>query len=195
MSGHVIGYARVSTREQSTDRQEQALRDAGAERIFVDQGQSSRRRDRPQWIACQEYLRRGDTLLVWKLDRLAGTTQLALETINSLHDRGINIKSLSEPDIDTTTAMGRALFGFVAVLMQLRVDTIRENTLAGLAAAKAAGRVGGRPTVMTPDRLEAAHALRAQGMSYNQIARSLGVGRSSVTRAFARQGDSREAAA
>ena len=99
--------------------------------------------------------RQGDTLAVWRLDRLAGTQTLAIETITELHERGVQIKSLTEPDIDTTP-MGRALFGIVAVFAQLRVDTIRENTRAGLARARSEGRVGGRPTVMTPAKVRQA---------------------------------------
>lgn len=182
----VIGYARVSTHEQNTATQEAALRSAGAARVFVDHATSSRRADRPQWLTCLDYLRPGDTLLVWRLDRLAGTQTLAIETINDLHERGVQIKSLTEPDIDTTTPMGRALFGIVAVFAQLRVDTIRENTRAGLARARAAGRVGGRPTVMTAARTEEAVRMRAEGKSLDTIAEVLGVGRSSVSRALDR---------
>jgi DNA invertase Pin-like site-specific DNA recombinase len=123
---------------------------------------------------------------VWRLDRLAGTQTLAIETINDLHERGVQIKSLTEPDIDTTTPMGRALFGIVAVFAQLRVDTIRENTRAGLARARAEGRVGGRPTVMTPTRVRAAVQMRQDGQSLDAIAETLGVGRSSVSRALDR---------
>ncbi len=182
----LVGYARVSTHEQDTAAQESALREAGAVRVFVDHATSSRRADRPQWIACLDYLRAGDTLLVWRLDRLAGTQTLAIETINDLHERGVQIKSLTEPDIDTTTPMGRALFGIVAVFAQLRVDTIRENTRAGLARARAEGRVGGRPTVMSPDRVREAARMRTEGQSLDTIAATLGVGRSSVSRALER---------
>ena len=140
MSANVVGYARVSTHEQDPGAQVEALRAAGAARVFVDHAQSSRRADRPQWLACLDYLRSGDTLVVWRLDRLAGTTTMAVEVINDLHERGVHIKSVTEPDIDTTTPMGRALFGIVAVFAQLRVDTIRENTRAGLARARAEGR-------------------------------------------------------
>lgn len=182
----VIGYARVSTHEQDTAAQEAALRSAGAARVFVDHATSSRRADRPQWVACLDYLRPGDTLLVWRLDRLAGTQTLAIETINDLHERAVQIKSLTEPDIDTTTPMGRALFGIVAVFAQLRVDTIRENTRAGLARARAEGRVGGRRTVMTAARTQEAVRMRAEGKSLDTIAEVLGVGRSSVSRALDR---------
>lgn len=183
---NVVGYARVSTHEQDTAAQEAALTGAGAGRVFVDHAASSRRADRPQWLACLDYLRSGDTLVVWRLDRLAGTQTMAIETINDLHDRGVQIKSLTEPDIDTTSPMGRALFGIVAVFAQLRVDTIRENTRAGLARARAEGRVGGRPTVMTPERVRQAARMRAEDQSLDEIASTLGVGRSSVSRALDR---------
>lgn len=94
-----IGYARVSTREQDPAALEWELNAAGAERVFVDDGESSRVADRPQWVACKDYLRVGDTLVVRSLDRLAGTTTLAIQTITELGERGINIKSLTEPDI------------------------------------------------------------------------------------------------
>lgn len=184
-----VGYARVSTREQNSEAQEAELRAAGAQRVFVDRGESSRVKDRPQWVACLDYLRPGDTLLVRRLDRIAGSERMAIETINELHDRGVNIKSLTEPDIDTTTPMGRALFGIVAVFAQLRVDTIRQNTMRGLEHARAQGRVGGRPTVMGPERIAAAVQLRAQGKTLMQIADVLGVGKSTVARALAKHDD------
>ena len=184
-----VGYARVSTREQNSEAQEAELRAAGAQRVFVDRGESSRVKDRPQWVACLDYLRPGDTLLVRRLDRIAGSERMAIETINELHDRGVNIKSLTEPDIDTTTPMGRALFGIVAVFAQLRVDTTRQNTMRGLEHARAQGRVGGRPTVMGPERIAAAVQLRAQGKTLMQIADVLGVGKSTVARALAKHDD------
>ncbi|SHY49600.1 site-specific recombinase, DNA invertase Pin [Mycobacteroides abscessus subsp. abscessus] len=184
-----VGYARVSTREQNPEAQEAELRAAGATRVFVDRGESSRVKDRPQWIACLDYLRSGDTLLVRRLDRIAGSEKMAIETINDLSERGVNIKSLTEPDIDTTTPMGRALFGIVAVFAQLRVDTIRQNTMRGLEHARAQGRVGGRPTVMSPERISAAVQMRAQGQTLMQIASVLGVGKSTVARALAKHDD------
>lgn len=187
----VIGYARVSRRSQNPEAQEAELRAAGAVKVFVDHGESSRVADRPQWLACLEYMREGDTLLVRRLDRLAGTERMALDTINELHERGINIRSLTEPEIDTTTPMGRALFGIVAVFLQLRVDTIRENTQRGLAHARAQGRIGGRPSVMTPEKIDAAVRLRTSGQSIADIATVLKVGKSTVHRALARHDGSR----
>ena len=125
---NIVGYARVSKREQNPAAQEAELRAAGAARVFVDHGESSRVAERPQWLACLDYLREGDTLVVRRLDRIAGSETMAIQAISELHDRGIDIKSLTEPDVDTTTPMGRALFGIVAVFAKLRVDTIRENT-------------------------------------------------------------------
>lgn len=181
---NIVGYARVSKRDQNPAAQEAELRAAGAIRVFVDHGESSRVTERPQWLACLDFLRAGDTLMVRRLDRIAGSETMAIQTISELHDRGINIKSLTEPDIDTTTPMGRALFGIVAVFAQLRVDTIRDNTKRGLAHARAEGRVGGRPSVMTPERIEQALRMRVDGHSIVQIAAVLGVGKSSVSRAL-----------
>ena len=190
---NLVGYARVSKREQNPNAQEAELRAAGASRVFVDHGESSRVKDRPQWLACLDYLRPGDTLMVRRLDRIAGSETMAIQTINELHERGVNIKSLTEPDIDTTTPMGRALFGIVAVFAQLRVDTIRDNTRRGLAHARAQGRVGGRPSVMTPERIAAAVKMRAEEHSVAHIAKVLGVGASSVSRALAKVDDEAEA--
>ena len=103
---NVVGYARVSKREQNPAAQEAELRAAGASRVFVDHGESSRITDRPQWLACLDYLREGDTLLVRRLDRLGGTERIIIETL--LHDldrRGVNIKSLTEPMIDRTATV------------------------------------------------------------------------------------------
>ncbi|CAM5538363.1 recombinase family protein [Leifsonia shinshuensis] len=183
---NVIGYARVSKREQNPAAQEAELRAAGAGKVFVDRGESSRIADRPQWLACLDFLREGDTLLVRRLDRLGGSERIIIETLNDLERRGVNIKSLTEPMIDTTSPMGRALYGIVAVFAQLRVDTIRENTRRGLAYAREQGRVGGRPSVMSPERVEAAVRMRAGGDSIAQIARTFGVGASSVSRALAK---------
>ena len=183
----VVGYARVSKREQNPNAQKAELHAAGAERVFVDHGDSSRVKDRPQWVACMDYLRAGDVLLVRRLDRLGGTERILIETLHELEDKGVDIKSLTEPVIDTTTPMGRALFGIVAVFAQLRVDTIRENTRLGLEYARAQGRVGGRPTVMSAERVEVARQMRAQNppATWETIAKTLHVSSASVRRAMA----------
>ena len=106
-----VGYARVSTREQNPESQEAALRAAGCERVFVDRGESSRIADRPQWLACLDYLREGDTLVILALDRIAGTELMAIELIRDLGRRGVRLRSLTEPflDVDTSTPMGKLL--------------------------------------------------------------------------------------
>ncbi|WP_223627277.1 recombinase family protein [Microbacterium sp. EST19A] len=181
---HEVGYARVSKRDQNPEAQEAELRAAGCERVFVDHGESSRVTDRPQWLACLGYLRPGDTLKVRRLDRLAGSERILIETLQDLDTRQVNIVSLTEPMIDTTTPMGRALYGIVAVFAQLRVDTIRDNTQRGLDYARSQGRVGGRPSVMTPERITTAERMRAERQSWESIGRVLGVGASSVRRAL-----------
>lgn len=182
----IIDYARVSTREQNPDAQASELRAAGAARVFVDHGESSRVSCRAQWQACLDYLRDGDTLVIRALDRIAGTEQMAIELIRDLGKRDVRLKSLTEPflDVDTTTPMGEAIVGIMAVLAQLRVATIRENTHRGLAHARAQGRIGGRPSVMTPERITAAVQMRSQGKTLTHIAKVLGVGKSSVARAL-----------
>jgi DNA invertase Pin-like site-specific DNA recombinase len=185
---NIVGYARVSTREQSPAAQEAELQAAGAARVFVDHGESSRVSDRPQWAACLDYLRAGDTLVVRALDRVAGSEVMAIELIRDLARRGIRLRSLTEPflDVDTSTPMGEAIVGIMAVLAQLRVSTIRENTRRGLEHARRQGRVGGRPTVMSSERTSAAVQMRENGDSVAKIARTLGVGASSVARALER---------
>ena len=186
----VIGYARVSTREQDPAAQEAELRAAGAVRVFVDHGESSRIADRPQWVACLDFLREGDTLVIRALDRIAGSELVAIELIRELGRRGVRLRSLTEPflDVDTSTPMGEAIVGIMAVLAQLRVATIRDNTMRGLAHARSQGRVGGRPSVMTPERVAAAGQMREQGSSLAEVARVLGVSKSSVARALERRG-------
>ncbi|WP_269046459.1 recombinase family protein [Paenarthrobacter sp. Z7-10] len=169
-----------------SDPQRAELEAAGCEKIFIDHGVSSRIRDRPEWLALLEYARSGDVLVVRKLDRLAGTGTMMLGIAGQLEELGVDLRSLMEPQIDTTSAMGRAFFGFAAVLAQLRVDSIRENTMAGLAYARSQGRIGGRPSVMTDERTAQALCMReVEELSFRQIARVLGVGESSVRRALA----------
>lgn len=184
----IVGYARVSTRDQNPAAQEAELRAAGAGRVFVDHGESSRVSDRSQWTACLDYLRPGDTLVVRALDRVAGSEVMAIELIRDLARRGIRLRSLTEPflDVDTSTPMGEAIVGIMAVLAQLRVSTIRDNTRRGLEHARSQGRVGGRPSVMSDERTAAAVQMRGNGDSVAKIGRTLGVGASSVARALDR---------
>jgi DNA invertase Pin-like site-specific DNA recombinase len=140
-------------------------------------------RERPKLERCLEYLRDGeDTLVVWRLDRLGRTLKHLVETIAELEQRQIGFRSLTE-GIDTTTPSGRLTFHIFAALAQFERELIRERTHAGLQAARARGRRGGRPAVVTPDKLAAAIAMRRQGdMTMKQIAKSLQVGRATLYR-------------
>ena len=178
----VVGYARVSTLEQDPALQHDALTTAGAGKVFTDFA-SGATAQRPQLIACLEYLRAGDTLAVWRIDRLGRSVEDLTRIVNNLADRNIQFRSTTEA-IDTTTVGGELVFHVFAAVAQMERRLIRERTMAGLAAARARGRKGGRPSVMTDQRRTAALALRAQGLTLNEIAASLGVGRSSVVRAF-----------
>ncbi|MEI4281436.1 recombinase family protein [Klenkia terrae] len=178
----VVGYARVSTLEQDPALQHDALTAAGAAKVFTDFA-SGATAQRPQLTACLEYLRSGDTLAVWRIDRLGRSVEDLTRIVNDLAERGIQFRSTTEA-IDTTTVGGELVFHVFAAVAQMERRLIRERTVAGLAAARARGRKGGRPSVMTDQRVAAAAALRTQGLTLNEIAASLGVGRSSVVRAL-----------
>src|SRR5207248_9019601 len=143
----LIGYARVSTHDQTLDLQQDALEKAGCGKIFTDtaSGAKAERKGLEEALA---YVREGDTLVVWRLDRLGRSLKHLLETITTLNTRKIGFKSLTE-SIDTTTSNGRLIFNIFASLAEFERDLIRERTKAGLQAARARGRVGGRPKVKT----------------------------------------------
>jgi DNA invertase Pin-like site-specific DNA recombinase len=139
----LIGYARISTGEQTLDLQRDALTAAGCERIFVDVA-SGAKADRPGLEEALAYVRKGDTLVVWRLDRLGRSLQHLIATVTSLQSRGVGFRSLTE-QIDTTTSGGKLVFHVFGALAEFERDLIRERTSAGLAAARARGRKGGRP--------------------------------------------------
>ena len=138
-----IGYARVSTQDQNPELQLDALRQEGCEKIFTEK-LSGARRDRPELKAALEYMRSDDTLVVWKLDRLARSLKQLIETVEDLEERGIGFSSLTEA-IDTTTPSGKLVFHIFAALAEFERSIIRERTMAGLNAARERGRLGGRP--------------------------------------------------
>jgi DNA invertase Pin-like site-specific DNA recombinase len=176
---HLIGYGRVSTSGQDLALQLDALRSAGCERIYRDVGSGSIRR-RPELDACLDYLRQGDTLVVWRLDRLGRSLRHLIDLVAGLQERHIAFRSLKE-NIDTSTATGRLFFHLVGALAEFERELIRERSAAGREAARARGRHGGRPKLLTPDKLAAAIAMRAQGqLTMSQIADVLKVGRSTL---------------
>jgi DNA invertase Pin-like site-specific DNA recombinase len=139
----LIGYARVSTQDQSLALQQDALSKAGCERVFADTA-SGAAAERAGLAEAREFLRKGDTLVVWKLDRLGRSLPHLVATVVVLHQQGIGFKSLTE-QIDTTTSGGKLIFHVFAALAEFERDVIRERTRAGLSAARARGRRGGRP--------------------------------------------------
>lgn len=177
----LIGYTRVSTGEQDAALQHDALIEAGCSRIFGDTA-SGALRERPELERVLDYVREGDTLVVWRLDRLGRSLRHLIDTVADLEQRGVGFRSLQE-SIDTTTPGGRLIFHVFAALAEFERDLIRERTQAGLAAARARGRQGGRPTVMTPDKIAVARELYANGdHTVAAIAEIVGVSRASVYR-------------
>lgn len=170
----LVGYARVSTQDQKPELQLDALRHAGCERIFEEKA-SGAQRERPELKAALDYVREGDTLVVWKLDRLARSLKQLIETVEALEERNIGFRSLTE-NIDTTTPGGRLVFHIFGALAEFERSIIRERTSAGLAAARARGKVGGRPPALRESDITAAKAMLAdQCIPVKDIAQRLGV--------------------
>jgi DNA invertase Pin-like site-specific DNA recombinase len=158
-AGFKIGYARVSTLDQNLALQQDALKEAGCGKIFIEQ-MSGAVTDRPALFEALDYARSGDTLVVWKLDRLARSMTQLIETVEKLRLRGIGFRSLTEA-IDTTTPQGVLVFHMFSALAEFERGLIRERTRAGLVAAKRMGRIGGRPAKLTEDDLDVARTLLA----------------------------------
>src|SRR5215207_6107282 len=177
-----IGYARVSTGEQTLDLQLDALKSAGCGKIYEETA-SGAKADRPILDEVLSYLRKGDTLVVWRLDRLGRSLQHLIEVVAQLADRGIGFKSLTE-QIDTTTPGGKLIFHVFGALAEFERDLIRERTQAGLAAARARGRTGGRPRKLTdPRQMELARSLYAGGETdIDTICATLGISRATLYR-------------
>lgn len=175
----LIGYARVSTAEQELALQLDALNAIGTTRIFEDRGVSGAKTDRTGLNAALSFLRDGDTLVVWKLDRLGRSMTHLLQTVTDLERRGVGFRSLTE-NIDTTTPTGRLVFHIFGALGQFERDLIRERTNAGLAAAAARGRKGGRPVAVTPEKILRAGQLIASGLTVREAAARVKVGKSAL---------------
>ena len=169
----LIGYARVSTLDQNLDAQLEALREAGCERIFSDKvsGVST---DRPGLTQALDFAREGDTVVVWKLDRLGRSMKGLVDLAADLERRQVELRSITD-GIDTRGAAGRFFFHVMAALAVMERDLIRERTAAGLKAARKAGRVGGRPRAMTPAKVEAARVLLAASTPPRDVAKAVGV--------------------
>ena len=172
-TGHKIGYARVSTRDQNLDLQTAALKQAQCDRIF-EETMSGAKRARPELERTLDHLRSGDTLVVWKLDRLGRSVKDLVELVGELEKRGVHFQSVTD-NIDTSTPAGRFFFHVMASLAQMERELLVERTRAGLDAARAQGRVGGRKRAMTQSKLESARKLLASGAAPRDVAADLGV--------------------
>jgi DNA invertase Pin-like site-specific DNA recombinase len=179
-----IGYARVSTTDQNMALQLDALSEAGVDRVFRDQGVSGSTSARPGLDACLDHLREGDVLTVWKLDRLGRNTQHVLTVVDDLMSRGIGFRSITE-GLHTEGPMGKAMLTIMAAFAQLERDTMIERTRAGLAAAAANGRKGGRPRKVDDADAAKARNLRDKGVTAADIGKMLGVSRATVYRYLA----------
>jgi DNA invertase Pin-like site-specific DNA recombinase len=185
---HLLGYARVSTVDQNPDLQHDALKAAGCFRIFADTA-SGALDERPALSKVLDQLRPGDTLVVWKLDRLGRSLRHLIDTVAELERREIGFRSLQE-SIDTTTPGGKLIFHIFGALAEFERDIIRQRTLAGLASARARGRKGGRPSSMTPTKLVLARQMYdSRQHTLAEISRTLGVSRASIYRHLGQQSD------
>src|SRR3954462_436134 len=181
----VIGYARVSTEDQRLDLQRDALAAAGCHRTFEDPA-SGARAARPGLAAALSHLRRGDTLVVWRLDRLGRTTHQLVGLLERFEREGIRLRSLQD-GIDPSSVMGRAMLQIGAVFAEMERNLLRERTRAGLAAARARGRRGGGKPRLSADGLDTARRLMADPtLSMEEVASRVGVGRTTLYRALGR---------
>ena len=169
----LIGYARVSTQDQSLELQRQALSQAGCQKVFEDHV-SGAKTERPGLAKAWETLREGDTLVVWKLDRLGRSVKQLVNLVGELHQQGVQFKSLTDA-IDTMTPSGRFFFHVMASLAEMERELIVERTRAGLEVARQLGRKGGRKPKMTESKIKSARKLLASGMTAKEVAHNLGV--------------------
>ena len=179
-----IGYARVSRADQDPQLQIDALKHAGCAKIFVDHMTGSHM-DRPQLTAALEYVRPGDTLVLWKMDRAGRNTRGVLELVEDLTRIGVGLRSITE-EIDTSGPMGKAILTVMLAFGTLERDVLIERTRAGLDAARSRGRVGGRPSVVSVHKLKAARALIQSGATVTAAAEAVSISRSSLYRGLAR---------
>ena len=181
----LIGYARVSTQDQNADLQVDALERAGCERIYTDHA-SGAKASRPQLDRMLEALRKGDTVVVWKLDRLGRSTLNLAALLERFREQEIGFRSLTE-QMDTTTPGGVLVFNVFAAVAQLERDMIRERTKAGVMAARARGRKGGRPRKLTKkDEIMIRELYESRSVTIKEIAAKFNVGRTTIYKAINR---------
>lgn len=195
----LVGYMRVSKSDgsQTTDLQRDALLAAGVnpELLYEDMA-SGKKEDRPQLVSCLKALRAGDTLVVWKLDRLGRDLRHLVNVVHDLNTRDVGLRVLAGQgaSIDTTTAQGKLVFGIFAALAEFERELISERTKAGLASARARGRKGGRPFKMTPAKVRmAAASMKRPDTSVTELCEELGISRQTLYRYVSPEGELRAA--
>lgn len=183
---HLIGYARVSTEDQDLRLQMDALSAAGvaAENVYAEKASGAAGKRRPELAAALKDARAGDVLVVWKLDRLGRNLAELIHTMQTLDRKGANLRVLTGLQVDTSNAGGRFIFHIFAALAEFERELIRERTMAGLAAAKARGRVGGRRVQFGPEVIEAARKRLVAGETVPAVAKSLGCSKSTIHKWF-----------
>jgi DNA invertase Pin-like site-specific DNA recombinase len=173
--GHKIGYARVSTADQDPQLQLDALHAEGCLKVYTDTATGTKA-DRPKWNECLADLRPGDTLVIWKIDRLGRNLRDLIDIVTTLDQRGVSVRSLTNGIVDTTTAHGKLVFGMFALMAEYEAALIKERTQTGLEAARARGRRGGRKPKMTPELIGKAQRMYdARQFTMAEIAQSCGV--------------------
>lgn len=176
------GYARVSTKDQVLNLQIDALKTAGCHKIFYEVAKGARA-DRPEWLKLLEEIQKGDTLIVWKLDRMGRSLHHLIKVVNDLIAKGVDIISIQDP-LNTTSAQGRLIFNMFASLAEFEKDLIRERTMAGLKSARARGRMGGRPKGLSEKAKKTActaEALYLQNeLKTDDIADQLGISKTTL---------------
>ena len=177
----LIGYARISTQDQTLSLQQDALEKVGCAKIFTDRV-SGTKAERKGLDEALSHLREGDTLVVWRLDRLGRSLRHLIDTVTELHNRGVGFKSLQET-IDTTTSGGKLVFHIFGALAEFEREIIKERTQAGLESARSRGKVGGRPKALTSKEVQMLRNMAAdKSLTVSDICKTLGIGRTTFYR-------------
>lgn len=182
MTSKLIGYGRISTADQNASSQEDALKGAGAELMFIDTFTGTKS-SRPQLDRMKEQLRSGDTIIITRLDRLGRSTKDLLNLVSELDDIGVNLQVL-EQNINTSTPDGKLFFTMIAAFAEFEREIMRSRTIDGLAAARARGRKGGRRPAMSQSKIDTAKKMYAEGVFVKEISEILGVSRPTIYRAL-----------
>jgi DNA invertase Pin-like site-specific DNA recombinase len=180
----IVGYARVSTAQQDHTSQIERLKSAGAEKVFHEK-RSGLDGERPELARCLEYVREGDTLIVTKLDRLARSTADLYKIVSGLSEKGVGFKVLDDSAVDTTTRTGKLVMGILALIAEFETEIRRERQMEGIAKAKAEGRIGGRPKLVTDGVKANIQRLRKKGSSIRSIAAEVGLSKATIQKVLA----------